>query len=471
MIPVSLAQVAQAIGASPEPDYEHILVRRVTTDSRDVQEGDLFFAICGERFDGHDFIDKAAATGAVACVCARDRGLRTNNGDGSVRLRVKSPVEALGRFASRYRSDVIPVGTKVIAVTGSNGKTTTKGMIDHVLAGTWRGKAAPKSFNNNIGVPLTLLSADASDRYIVVEIGTNAPGEVAELAAMAEPNVAVITSIGEAHLEGLGDIEAVATEKSSLLEFVRPGGIALVNVDRREIRPQLARLCGARLMTFGFDPTADLRVTDARGTVVDTSFKLDGRYRVSLPMPGFHHATNATAAFGVSRWLAMAPEEIIERLATVQPATGRTAVISLDGLTIVDDTYNANPASMSAAIDTLRRSDSGRRVMVMGDMLELGMETASWHIRQVRRVFGAGIEVLFAVGPSMADAAARIVHEADGTQVITCADAESACEPLAELLSDGDTVWLKGSRLVALDRVVEYVTTDWQARHRQRTVA
>lgn len=478
MIPMTLGEIAAAVGVVCHPHDASIVVRRVTTDSRDVCPGDLFFALRGPRFDGHRFTAQALAKGAVACVC--DRRLDAAIESGPI-LSVDDTLTALGRLAKHYRHAVLPVSTVVIAVTGSNGKTTTKCMIDHVLSGEFKGRASPKSFNNVIGVPLTLLSADGDDRYLVVEIGTNSPGEVAALATMASPNVAVITSIGEAHLEGLGDLHTVAAEKISLLRFVCPAGFAVVNVDRAEILPHLAamsgtvgtkaartqnqdtdgwRCCansGTRLLTFGVDQSAKLCVTRRRANLYGTAFELEGRHQIELPMPGAHHATNAAAAFAVARWFGMAPERIVERLRSFRPPQGRTELEEVGGVKLVDDSYNANPASVCAAVEALRGAANGRRVLVLGDMLELGVDSAASHGRIVRDALESGIEVLVAVGPATVEAARAHALDPKGTEVHCCADVLSANDLLDGLVVSGDTVWIKGSRGMHLDGVVRYL--------------
>ena len=249
MIPLKLDVVADALGGvcRSDDDPQTITIHRVAIDSRDAQTGDLYVAIRGERFDGHRFMAEAVSRGAVACVAQRDHPLASEL-SAPVSL-VDDTVKAMGRLASYYRREVLPASATVIAITGSKGKTTTKRMIDHVLCRSLTGVAAPKNFNNDIGVPLTLLSAPANARYVVVEIGSNAKGEVAALAEMTAPDAAVITSIGEAHMEGLGDLEAIAAEKGSILDHVRPGGLAVVNIDQPEIMPFVRRFtrgrCGA----------------------------------------------------------------------------------------------------------------------------------------------------------------------------------------------------------------------------------
>jgi UDP-N-acetylmuramoyl-tripeptide--D-alanyl-D-alanine ligase len=369
-------------------------------------------------------------------------------------------VEALGRLAACYRREVMHASTVVVAVTGSNGKTTTREMIDHVLGGSLRGRSSPQNYNNQIGVPLTLLSAEMEDRYLVCELGTNAPGEVAALARIVSPQAAVITSIAEAHLEGLGDIGGVAAEKASVLDHVQPSGFAVVNVDRREIRPHLERGRHARVVTIGTDRRARLWVANRRGSITHTSFEVDGRFQVELPMPGVHHAINALSAFAIGRWFGLPPAKIIERLGSFKPLAGRTRLIDVGGATLVDDAYNANPASMAAAIDTMATSPTGRRVFVMGDMLELGDRSAHFHTLAVREAISAGIETLVVVGPATIEAARACDADHRDTRVVLCEDAAAASDALVRMLSPGDTVWIKGSRAMQLDRVVDRLRAD-----------
>ncbi|MEK7757071.1 MAG: Mur ligase family protein, partial [Planctomycetota bacterium] len=271
------------------------------------------------------------------------------------------------------------------------------------------------------------------------------------------PNVAVITSIGEAHLEGLGDLHAVAAEKTSLLRSVRPAGFAVVNVDRPEILPYLAAAGRTRLLTFGVDQSAKLCVTPRRADLFGTAFELEGRYHVELPMPGAHHATNAAAAFAVARWFGVAPERIVERLRSFRPPQGRTELEEVGGVKLVDDAYNANPASVRAAVEALCAAENGRRVFVLGDMLELGVDSAASHGRVIRAALEAGIEVLVAVGPATVEAARAHALDRKGTEVHCCADALSANVLLDGLVVAGDTVWIKGSRGMQLDGVVRHL--------------
>lgn len=460
MTPLDLATVARAVRAEGSIQHATDRASRVSTDTRDLRRGDLFFALRGPNFDGHTFIPEALAKGAVACV--GDRTYVPPEGTRDRVLRVDDTLAALGRLAAYYRNELIPVGTTIIAVTGSNGKTTTKCMIDHVLRGSFKGRPSPKSFNNAIGVPLTLLAVEPDDRYAVVEVGSNAPGEIAGLASIVSPNVAVITSIGEAHLEGLGNLDSVAREKASILGYVRPSGFGVVNVDRAEILPQLAAIPRTRVITFGVDPSAKLRVTRRRADLEGTVFELEGRYEVELPIPGPHHATNAAATFAVARWFGVSPEQIIERLRTFQPPEGRTHRFEVGGVTVIDDAYNANPSSVGAAIDTLRGATGDRRILVLGDMLELGVNSAEAHERVLRTAVEAGLEIIVAVGRLCTEAARRF-DVSPGTKVLTCGDGTEANELLDQLVTEGDTVWVKASRGMQLDKTVAHLRSRLQA--------
>lgn len=453
MIPIPLGDVGAALGVRVAEGMRNRLVRRVCTDSREILAGDLFFALAGPRFDGNDYVTQALARGAVGCVASRARYGR-ENGSESPLLVVDDTIAALGRLARHYRRKVMSPRTVVVAVTGSNGKTTTKRMLDHVLQADLAGRASPRSFNNHIGVPLTLFSAGADDQYLVAEIGTNSPGEVARLTEIVDPHVGVLTSVGEAHLEKLGSLDGVAEEKLSLFRHVHDKGLAVVNVDRAEVRSRMDRLTHLRVMTVGFTAHANTRARCVARTILHSEVEIDGRYHVRLPMPGAHHATNAAATFLVARWFGVSPETINERLANFVPPHGRTEVRHIDGATVVDDTYNANPSSMAAAIDTLRECVGTRRIFVMADMLELGEGRERHHQRVVGALLAAGFEAVVGVGPLTAQALAESPSPSAACRVETCADASEAAAMLRKLLRPGDVVWLKGSRAMALDRVV-----------------
>lgn len=449
MIPLTLDEIISAIGGRATCRLPRVSVSGVSTDSRTCRAGELFLAIRGERFDGHAFVDEALERRAIAAIvetCA--------DGDDRPLIRVGDTVAALGRLAA-YHRDQIP--TTVIAVTGSNGKTTTKCMIDHVLSRRLKGRGARASFNNAIGVPLTLLSARRGDDYLVVEIGSNARGEVAALAKMASPNVGVVTSIGDAHLAGFDNRSGVAVEKMSLLTHVRRGGLAVVNADNEDIERMVNRGVGCKVVTFGVSDRADVRVGDVVTCVDSTRFTINGRFAVTLAMPGGHNALNAAAAFAVCRRLALEPEEIIEALATFKLPPMRLNVVRLGRMTVIDDSYNANPESTAAAVEVLSRVSNGRRVFVAGDMLELGLAASALHEETGRRIGKANIDLLVAVGEygdAVIDGARAVNAE---VETIRYANTAAACRDLPKRLTEFDTVLFKGSRGMGLDRLARHV--------------
>ncbi len=445
MIPLTLDEIVGVLQGRPSCTLAPVTVTGVSTDSRTCRAGDLFFALRGERFDGHDHLEQAVQRGAVTAVVQLVR-----RPDARPLIYVPDTLKALAALAAFHRRQR---STNVIAITGSNGKTTTKCMIHHVLGMHLCGRAAPRSFNNAVGVPLTLLAAQPGDDYMVVEIGSNAPGEVASLARMAAPTVGVITSIGDAHLDGLADRMGVATEKASLLEHLRPGGLAVLNADCTEY--DAVRRCAerCRVVTFGTCETADVRVTDLTARIDATSFKINGMFEVALPYPGRHNALNAAAAFAVCRRLNIDPQQIVAALATFEPPPMRLNVSRLGRITLIDDSYNANPTSTLAAIEVLRSATGGRRVFVGGEMLDLGRHSVAMHERTGRHIAEAGIGLLVAIGEHAPDVIAGAHAVRSRLNAIMYADTNTACRDLPNWLTDSDTVLIKGSRKLGLDRV------------------
>jgi UDP-N-acetylmuramoyl-tripeptide--D-alanyl-D-alanine ligase len=439
--------IKSVLGATwvARPDLD-LRCEGVSTDTRTLRPRDLFVALRGDRFDGHRFLDRAAAAGALLALID---GPAENAPAGLGLLRVEDTRAALLRLASAYRRTLDSV--RIVGVTGSNGKTTTKHLIHEVLVSKLRGSASPKSFNNAIGVPLTILAARGSDQYLVCEIGSNAPGEIAQLARVVQPDAAVITSIGRAHLEGFGSIEGVCREKASLLNHLRPGGVAVVTADAPVLRNALRAV--TNLVTFGFAPDADLRV---EGVEVDTegvSFRINDRESFWVPLIGRHSALAATAAVAVGRRFGLDSHSIRAALAGATGASMRLERVRVGGVELINDAYNANPDSVRAALETLASLPGDRRVAVLGDMLELGQACDEAHLEIVEAVTGSSaIAHAVLVGPRLARAAAG----ADPGRVTLVEDLEGGRdESVASLLCPGDSVLLKGSRLMGLERVAD----------------
>lgn len=424
----------------------------VRIDSREVAPGDLFIAIRGENHDGHRFVAEAIDRGAAAAVIS-DPSLvdRSAAPDGRL-IQVEDTVEALGRLAGWYRTQI---AAQVIAVAGSCGKTTVKDLISAVLGVRRRGKAAPASFNNAIGVPLTILSAESGDEYVVVEIGTNHIGEVAALGRIARPTIAVITNIGEEHLEFFGDIDSVAKEEMSLLSCLGDRSFVVINHEARRFASD--RLIGDHsCVTYGADDDADLRAVDIAAEADGVRFRLNDRYEYRVPLLGRHNAVNALAAIAVGARFRMTDEDMAAGLATVRQPSMRLQARTIGSVTLINDAYNANPTSMRAAFDVLDHMPTeGRRVLILGDMAELGGQSERCHRAVGRQAGRSRAHVIAAVG-----AFARILTDgATGAaetskRIYSFPTVDALMEKIGGLIEPGDTVLLKASRVMALERLV-----------------
>lgn len=429
------------------------LAEGVGIDSRDNLARRLFFAIRGERHDGHDHLAQAFANGAVAAVV--ERADAADTAPGRPVLLVESVRRALGRLAAAHRDTL--TGAAVIAITGSAGKTTTKHLLGAMLSAALPGTCARKSFNNDIGVPLSILEASPHDRFLVLEIGTNAPGEIAALAAIARPDIAIITSIGRAHLAGLGSVEHVLREKGDLLDHLRrpTGGLAILP----SAWPDLAaRLRGGRAVWVGEDAAADLRLT-ARGGDGPFWFEINGRERFDLLLPGRHNAINAMMAIAAARRLGVSDDAIAAALAAAHGPPMRLERTTLGGVTLINDAYNANPESMLASLHAFVELSRGatRRVLVLGDMLELGDAATACH-EEIGRAIAAldrhtAIARVCFIGQHAADVRRGLGSGWSGERFTSLPALADAAARLVETLRPGDAVLLKGSRRIGLERL------------------
>ena len=430
-------------------------VTGVETDGRHCGQGYVYVARRGEKLDGHDFLSQALGSGAQVLVVDDElKGKEFARGSASV-LRVKDSTTALGALAAAYRRSL---RAKVIAVTGSVGKTTTKLLIDAVLRTRLRGKVSPKSYNNIVGVPLTIFLAEPKDDYLVVEIGTNAPGEIAALGKIAQPDIAVITHVGSAHLEGLGGIGGVLREKASLLSHLREGGVAIVNgdVEGLETYRRVAKLW----VTFGHGEKCDLRMTSFEGGGEGVSFTVNGRWKLRVPLLGEHNAMNALAAAAVGRHMNVPEKLIAQGLASASGPAMRLAVERYgqgpQAIVVLNDCYNANPESMAAALRVLRSfPTAGRRVAVLGDMAELGDKSPDLHRELGERVVESGADLAILIGKLSMFTAETISRHWSGERVHAILGwDDSVPEKVASLLEGGDTVLVKASRAAGFERLV-----------------
>jgi UDP-N-acetylmuramoyl-tripeptide--D-alanyl-D-alanine ligase len=418
------------------------------------KSGDLFFAIQGEKFDGHNFLDDVVGKKVIAVVLKHQR-VPAQLPECGV-LVVEDTRSAMGKFAAAYRRGFeLPV----VCVAGSNGKTTTKELIASVLRQKFSTLWSEASFNNDIGVPLTLLRIEKSHQAAVLEAGTNHPGELAPLVEMIWPQFGVITNIGREHLEFFGDVAGVVREEGVLAELLPAGGTLFVNGDS-EWTDEIVRRTRAKTVRVGFGPKNDWRAEKVQldkggATFQVTTAKKDfcGEYRIHLL--GRHQVANALFALAVSEELGLARAEIQRGLAECKPAKMRMQFWEANGIRVLDDAYNANADSMVAALETLRDLPlQGRRVAVLGDMGELGLHSEAAHAEVGRHAAELKVGQLFAVG-KMAPIVAKAARNAGLSRVIEFENVETAVNAIKNFLKSGDIILLKASRSTRLERIAE----------------
>jgi len=431
----------------------------VCTDSRQAKPGDLFFAVRGERFDGHDFLSEVSARNVAAVVVEHHKLPKIL--PACAVLAVDDVRLALGRLAAAYRREfTLPV----IAVGGSNGKTTTKELLAAVLRQKFATLWSEASFNNDIGVPMTLLRLQKAHQTAVLEVGTNHPGEIAPLVRMMAPGIGVITNIGREHLEFFGDLAGVAREEGWLAELLPVDGTLILNGDG-EWAEKVAARAGARVVRAGLGEKNDWRATKLRLDKNGSTFQVsgpnpgqNGEYRLNLL--GRHQVSNAMLAIAAGAELGLSYAQITSGLAACPPPKMRMQFWEANGVRVLDDAYNANTDSMIAALETLCDLPfQGRRVAVLGDMGEQGAHSASAHAEVGRHAARLGIGQLFAVGP-LAAGTAQAARAAGLKRVIEFADVESAVTAVRKFLKSGDVVLLKASRTARLERIAESLKTE-----------
>jgi UDP-N-acetylmuramoyl-tripeptide--D-alanyl-D-alanine ligase len=414
----------------------------VATDTRTLASGDLFVALTGPRFDGHSFVPEAIARGAAGAILSRPLDTPLPY------VRVSDTRKALGDFATFWRRQfAIPV----VAVTGSNGKTTVKEMIAAILANRGPVLATRGNLNNDIGVPLTLLRLRAGDRYAVIEMGMNHAGEIDYLSHLALPSVAVITNAAEAHLAGLGSVEAIARAKGEIYAGLASDGVAIINADDAFAALWRGLAGPRRILSFGLDHPADVTADYEPG---DAGMQLrlrtpTGEMAMRLPLLGKHNVMNALAAGAASLAAGAALADVKSGLERLKAVSGRLELKEgISGARVIDDTYNANPGSLAAGLQVLKEA-RGERVLVLGDMAELGPAAADIHRRVGELAHGLGIQRLYAIG-ELAALSARSF----GSGGKHFATPEALIEALIDCMHGDMTLLVKGSRVMQMERVV-----------------
>lgn len=446
-----LSNIATWASGELSPHGE-VVISRLSTDSRTLQSGDLFVALRGENFDGHRFVEKAVERGAAGAVV--ERTWKAITPSSFPLIRVDDVLAAYQRIAAEYRRSL---SLKVIAITGSNGKTTTKDFVAAALGYRFRVTKTEGNFNNHVGLPRTMLEASSTDEIAVWEMGMNHPGEIAALAKLALPDVAIITNVGIAHIEFMGTREAIAKEKGALAEAIGAEGTLILNADD-PFSQEIASRTRAKVIFAGTEK-GTVRATDLRQSAEGSEFTiLEGahRCRAQLPVPGLHMVQNALLAVAAGRVFGLSIEDCAVGLASAPLTKARLQIKTIHGVEFIDDSYNANPESVRAALRTLAELETdGRRIAVLGEMGELGSESQRGHREVGEAAASFKIDQLIAIGEKAATIA-EAAREAGLENSRTVASAQEAGDLIAEESTAGDLVLIKGSRSARTERVLEH---------------
>jgi len=425
----------------------------VSIDSRTIQPGQAFFAIAGENFDGHDYVAAAIEKGASCIVVEREVDLLDICGVAVIR--VDDCIAALAQLAAWYRQQFT---ARVIAITGSVGKTTTRRILHQILNRFFKCRQAPNSFNNHIGVPLTLLSAEPDDEILLVEIGSNHLGEIESLTAIANPDAAVITMIAPSHLEGFGSVDNIIKEKASIAAGLRAGGTLYVNGDLPDLLDSVQNNFDIPRVTFGEGAGCDVRAMDLQTIGHEGSLVVDGQ-RIDVPLPGRANLFNVLIAWSVCRDLGISLADFSQAVRSLTSGFMRMEIETIGPVTVLNDCYNANPASMAnglACLSSMAQNTEKRKVFIAGSMAELGPQSGSLHEQLGRQAMSEGVGVLLATGPF----AERILHGAVEADQDTCLmrayeKTEQLCDNLHKWIQPDDIILVKGSRSANLEKAVQ----------------
>ena len=446
---LSLSEIASLSATRLELGNSDLAISHVSTDSRTIKPGDLFVALCGEHFDAHNFLEQVAKAGAAGALVSRDPppGLPQT----FAILRAADTLVAYQNLAANYRK-TLPL--KVLGITGSNGKTSTKDFAASILGRAFRVTKTEGNFNNHVGLPRTILEANSDHQFAVWELGMNHPGEIAALASIASPDAGIITNIGIAHIEFMGSREAIAQEKGALAEAIDPGGFVVLNADD-DFSGSIANRTRARVIFAGIEEGA-IRAIEVKQTAAGCEFTIvesAHRCRAQLPVPGLHMVQNAILAVAAGRAFGVSLEECAAGLVSAPLAKARLQIREIHGVQFIDDSYNANPDSMKAALRTLMELDAdGKRIAVLGRMLELGAESERGHREVGEAAATLGIDHLISIGN---DTIALAAEQAGLENSAIAQDASDAAEMLNEIVGPGDLVLIKGSRSSRTELVLD----------------
>ena len=456
---ITAEEILSPINGTLFSGKRHTVLAGVSTDSRKIRPGELFWALKGKRYDGHEFVEKALDSGAAGIVVQEGYDLKISRAAGRVVIAVADTLKALGDLAGWWRRRH---NVRVVAITGSAGKTTTKEMTATILDLGSRTSKSRGNFNNLIGLPLTLLGVDERHRNSVLEMGMNRPGEIARLTEIADPDIGIITNVGMAHLEGVGDLEGVAMAKAELIDKISSNGYLILNGDDRLLMNTAAAF-QKEVITFGVERENDVRAANIQDMGRD-GISLDIQYQgnswpVRLKVPGYQNVSNALAAAAAALCLNEPTENIIEGLGRFAGVKGRFMVARVPGgAIVVDDTYNANPLSLKAALYSIQSlADGGGRIFVgLGEMMELGDAAVSAHLEAGRKVAELNPHLFLAMGEHAQEMVKGAVVSGvplDHTEVVKTH--MEMVRRIRDELREGDLIFLKGSLKMGLFRVVD----------------
>ena len=451
MNPLALSQIAQFARTSLSSGDRTVVINKVSTDSRRIKPGELFVALRGENFEGHDFVEASAKAGATGALV--DLNWAGNVPNNFALLRATDTQQAYQTLAANYRRSL---ALKVLAITGSNGKTSTKDFAASVLARRFRVTKTEGNFNNHVGLPRTILEATSEDEVAVWEIGMNHPGEIAALSKIAAPDAAIITNIGVAHIEFIGSREAIAMEKGALAEAVEPQGTVILNADD-PFSEGIAARTRAKVV-FAGTTGGVVRAIEIRQSADGSEFTIvEGahRCRAQLPVAGSHMVQNALLAVAAGRAFGLSIEECAAGLASAPLTKARLQIKEIGGVQFLDDSYNANPDSMKAALRTLVELDAeGKRIAVLGEMRELGAESERGHREIGETAAMLRVDQLITIGDA-AELIAEGARTAGLDKVSSARSTTEAAKLLGEIAEPGDLVLIKGSRAARTEEVIE----------------
>jgi UDP-N-acetylmuramoyl-tripeptide--D-alanyl-D-alanine ligase len=451
---IDFQTLRQVFNARPngQDKYAELMIHGVSTDTRTIRRGDCFFAIAGPNFDGHHFIPQALEKGA-ACAVAQSQVALPSELQGRV-IWVRDTVGALGQLAAWYRKRL---AAKVVAITGSAGKTTARHIIHHVLSRRFNCYQAVKSFNNHIGLPLTILSAQPEHNVLLLELGSNHPGEIGTLTRIAQPDIALVTCVAPAHLEGFGTVENVIREKLSICEGLSASGLFILNGDQPNV-VEYAKTLNRPFITFGISPTCDVRAQQLQSSGPDGQLTIENQ-TFAVPLPGRANLMNTLAAWSVCRTFGIPLPDFAEAVSSLQPMAMRMNIETVGLIKIINDSYNANPASMANALECLAAlagRENRRSVFVSGCMAELGVASAKLHYELGQKAAQAGIGEIIAAGTFASDIIAGAVKAGLDTSCCrTFGDTQTLCDNLHSFVRPDDIILVKGSRTAGMEKAVE----------------